>query len=62
MEIVEIISKHYDNAKNQNERLVLRGMLVGQHLAKSQDENSSLINKYMHMVVNRIIEDETKDT
>lgn len=62
MEIVEIISKHYDNTKDKNKKLILRGILVGQHLAKAQDGDMEFVDRYMNMVLNRIVEDETKDT
>lgn len=62
MEIVEIVSKYYDNTKDPNKRLILRGMLVGQHLAKLQNKDNTTIDRYMKMALTRIIEDETKNT
>lgn len=62
MEIVEIVSKYYDNTKDPHKRLILRGMLVGQHLAKLQNKDNTTIDRYMKMALTRIIEDETKNT
>ena len=62
MEIVEVISKYYDNTKDKNKKLILRGMLVGQHLAKLKNKDNAVIDRYMRMALERIVEDETKNT
>lgn len=61
MDLVELISKHYDAAKTKEEKLVLRGILVGQHLAKNKERDSFWTEKYLKLALNKIIEDEVKN-
>ena len=59
--MVEALSERYDKTSKKEEKLILRGMLVGSHLKRVFDKNDDRITeKYLNMAVNTILNDELK--